>query len=112
MSKSSDPLEAICKKAMAYPGSIKGESCNQFSFKASKGKFLFIGPGPKDQGYKALFKLDKSIAQAKSLAEKYPGHYKVGSSGGWVTVRFSDEKPFPKSIWEKWLNESYKLSCK
>ena len=108
----SDPIEPIVKKASSFPNVETSMSCNQTSFKASKGKFLFIGPGPKGQGYKAMFKLDESIDQARDLAKREPKRYLVGSSGGWVTVRFSDDQPIPESVWEKWLAESYRLSCK
>lgn len=30
---------------------------------------------------------------------------------GWVTARFTPEKPLPKRIWGKWLPESYELTC-
>ena len=107
-----DPTQPICEKAMTFPDVIKGMSCNQTSFKATKSNFLFIGPGPKGQGFKAMFKLDKSAPQARELAAKEPARYKMGSSAGWVTVRFTAESPIPMVVWEKWLKESYSLSCK
>jgi len=113
MSQTQDPTEEICQKAMTYPEVVKGMSCNQASFKAkaAKRKFLFIGPGAKGIGFKAMFKLDDSAPQARKLAEKEPDRYNMGAGPGWVTVRFSADQPLPKSIWEKWLQESYDLSC-
>ncbi len=105
-----DPTLEICAKAMTFPEVEQGMSCNQSTFKATKTKFLFIGPGPKRQGYKAMFKLNKSIPQAQELAAKEPDRYQVGSS--YITVRFTAENPIPRNIWESWLSESYELSCR
>ena len=54
MARTQDPTEPIRTQAAAFPGVAKGTSCNQSSFKAGKGSFLFIGPGAKGQGFKAL----------------------------------------------------------
>lgn len=110
MAASSDPTDAIRRRAVLFPGVAKGTSCNQSSFKAGKGTFLFIGPGPKGQGYKAMFKLKASMAQAKQLAADQPSRFEVGSTG-WVTARFTAEQPLPRRIWEKWLSESYETTC-
>ena len=108
MARMSDPTDPIRKKAAAFPGEAKGTSCNQSSFKTGKGSFLFIGPGPKGQGFKAMFKLHRSLAQATKLATKDPERFQVGSTG-WVTARFTVEEPLGRTIWEKWLKESYDL---
>ena len=110
MARSIDPTEPIREKAASFPEVAKGTSCNQSSFKAGKGSFLFIGPGAKGVGFKAMFKLDHSMSQARKLASKEPDRFEVGSTG-WVTTRFTAEKPLPKSIWEKWLQESYDICC-
>ena len=110
MARSTDPTEPIREKAAAFPEVAKGTSCNQSSFKAGKGSFLFIGPGAKGIGFKAMFKLDRSMSQARKLASQQPDRFEVGSTG-WVTTRFTAEKPLPKSIWEKWLKESYNICC-
>ena len=110
MARSTDPTEPIREKAASFPEVATGTSCNQSSFKAGKGSFLFIGPGAKGVGFKAMFKLDGSMPQANKLAAKEPDRYEVGSTG-WVTARFTSEKPLPKSIWEKWLKESYEICC-
>jgi hypothetical protein len=110
MSRSIDPTEPIREKAACFPEVEKGTSCNQSSFKAGKGSFLFIGPGAKGVGFKAMFKLEQSMSQARKLASKEPDRFEVGSTG-WVTTRFTSEKPLPKSIWEKWLQESYDICC-
>ena len=105
-----DPTEPIRKKAITFPAIVEGTSCNQSSFKTGRGSFLFVGPGAKGQGYKAMFKLKRSIPQARELAAKEPERFQVGTAG-WVTTRFSTEEPLPKPIWEKWLKESYDLCC-
>ena len=109
MPRSQDPTEPIRKKAAAFPAVDKGTACNQSSFKAGKSAFLFIGPGAKGQGFKAMFKLGPSKAQAEKLAKKDPDRFAVGSTS-WVTTRFTVEKPLAKAIWEKWLEESYELA--
>jgi hypothetical protein len=110
MARAQDPTDPIRRKAVTFPAVAEGTSCNQSSFKAGKGSFLFIGPGAKGLGFKAMFKLGRSMPQAKMLAAKDPDRFEVGSTG-WVTTRFTAEKPLPKSIWEKWLKESYDLCC-
>lgn len=61
MAKTPDPTDAIRRQAVTFPGVAKGTSCTQSAFKAGKGTFLFIGPGPKRQGFKAMFKLKASM---------------------------------------------------
>ena len=103
-----DATALIRKRASEFPEVAEGTSCNQSSFKVGAGSFLFIGPGAKGEGFKAMFKLDRSMPQAEELASKSPDRFEVGKAG-WVTARFTNEKPLPKSIWEKWLKESYQL---
>ena len=110
MGNSTDPTLEIRETAAAFPKVAKGTSCNQSSFKAGKSNFLYVGPGPKGKGFKAMFKLKKSMPEAKKLASKNPDRFEVGSTG-WVTTRFTAEKPLPRKLWEKWLDESYQLSC-
>ncbi|MDH4070917.1 MAG: hypothetical protein OEV30_10890, partial [Ignavibacteria bacterium] len=92
MNKSKDPTDPIRNRAVTFPGIAKGTSCTQSAFKAGKGTFLFIGPGPKGEGYKAMFRLTASMAQALRLAAEKPDRFEVGSTG-WVTTRFTAEKP-------------------
>lgn len=101
-----DPTEPIREKARSYPDVVEGTSCTQTSFKIGKKAFLYIGM----QGgrFKAMFKLDASIPEAAGLAEEEPDCYQIGKIG-WLTARFTAEKPIPKMYWEKWLQESYNL---
>lgn len=110
MKAGSDPTEAIRVVAAAFPGVEPGTSCNQTAFKAGKGTFLFIGPGAKGQGWKAMFKLRESLDAARRLAAAEPGRFEVGSTG-WVTARFTAEAPLPQAVWEPWLRESHAVTC-
>ena len=109
MSVDTDPTEAIRARAAAFPTIAAGTSCNQSSFKVGKRAFLYIGPGPKGRGFKAMFKLGTSMPQAEELATTQPDRFEVGSTG-WVTTRFTAEAPLPESIWMTWLDESYELA--
>ncbi len=109
MSSSQNPTDAIRKRAMTFHGVTTGTSCSQSAFKVGKGTFLCIGPGPKGQGFKAMFKLKTSMPEALEFAEKDPKRFEVGSTG-WVTTRFTAENPIPKRLWERWLSESYDVT--
>ena len=109
MSVDSDPTDTIRTKAAGFPAVAPGTSCNQSAFRVGKRAFLYIGPGAKGQGFKAMFKLDQSMPQARELATTDPDRFEVGSTG-WVTTRFTAEDPLPKRVWETWLEESYELA--
>jgi hypothetical protein len=111
MSVDSDPTDAIRNKAAGFPDVAPGTSCNQSSFKVGKRAFLYIGPGAKGRGFKAMFKLDQSMPQAKDLAATHPDRFEVGSTG-WVTTRFTAEEPLPEAVWKTWLDESYEMACR
>lgn len=102
-----DPTEPLRLAASEYPGVDQGTACTQSSFKANKKAFLFTGP----QGgrYKAMFKLRDSLAEAQKLAAKEPDRFDT-SKTGWVTARFTADKPMPKRLWAKWLDESYAIA--
>ena len=103
-----DPTQSIRKRASQFARVDEGMACSQSSFKVGKKAFLFIG----EQGgrYKAMFKLKESIGDAVRLAKARPDDFQVGNTA-WVTARFSEEKPLPKKLWERWLEESYRLSA-
>ena len=67
MSDSVDVTLPIREKAASFEEVVGGTSCNQSSFKTKRGSFLFIGPGAKGVGYKAMFKLRDSLPQAEAL---------------------------------------------
>ena len=108
MANAKDPIGQLKKAASILPDAVEGMSCNQTSFKVGKAAFLYVGPGAKGVGYKAMFKLNASFAEAENLAKSEPERFEVGA-GKWVTTRFSSEEPLPKKIWSRWLMESY--SC-
>lgn len=109
MSTVQDPTGAIRAMAAAFPDVVKGTSCTQSAFKTRAGAFLYIGPGAKGKGHKAMLKLDRSHAQAARLAAEQPDRFEIGT-GSWVVARFDAEQPLPKAIWSKWLRESYELT--
>jgi len=109
MNNSTNPAEAIRQTALSFPETTTDDSCNQTAFKVAKGTFLFIGPGAKGVGFKAMFKLRESMSEAIKLADKEPKRFEVGKTG-WVTTRFTQEAPLAESIWRKWLVESYEVT--
>lgn len=106
MQRAKDPTEALKKAAADLPDVVEGTSCNQTSFKVGKKACLYVGPGPKGIGYKAMFKLEASLEEAKDLAKSKPDRFVVGA-GNWVTTRFTAESPLAKKVWSRWLKESY-----
>ncbi|MCH9681021.1 MAG: hypothetical protein K0V04_06285, partial [Deltaproteobacteria bacterium] len=108
MAPTTDPTESLRNQAASMPSVASGTSCNQSSFRVGKTAFLFVGPGPKGQGYKAMFKLDHLRGEAAKLSAKNPQRVQVGSTG-WVTTRFTADDPLPRSIWGPWLEESYAI---
>ncbi len=104
-----DPTKALREAAAALPNVVEGTSCNQTSYKAGKTAFLYVGPGPKGIGYKAMFKLEASLEQAGDLATGEPERFELGV-GNWVTTRFSADDPLPKKLWSRWLGESHALA--
>ncbi|MEZ5979601.1 MAG: hypothetical protein R3F34_15490 [Planctomycetota bacterium] len=87
-----DPTDPIRRQAATFAGIDQGTACNQSSFKAKKGAFLFVGPGAKGVGYKAMFKLDASLPEVRKLAAERPERFEAGKTG-WVTVRLTAEEP-------------------
>ena len=106
MPEAKDPTKALKKAAGALPNVVEPMSCNQASYKAGKKAFLYVGPGAKGVGYKAMFKLVASLGEAEKLAKSEPERYELGV-GNWVTTRFSADDPLPKKIWSSWLKESH-----
>jgi hypothetical protein len=110
LSELNDPTADIRAEAATLPGATEGTSCNQTSFKVGKRAFLYIGPGPKGKGYKAMFRLDALMPQARDLSNDSPERYEIGSTG-WVTTRFTADDPLSPAIWQPWLQDSYDQAC-
>lgn len=111
MPRAKDPTKALRTAAGALPDVVEATSCNQTSYKSGKKAFLYVGPGARGVGHKAMFKLEASLGEAESLARREPERYEVGL-GNWVTTRFSAEDPLPKGIWGRWLKESHSGATK
>ncbi|MBL8734032.1 MAG: MmcQ/YjbR family DNA-binding protein [Planctomycetes bacterium] len=103
-------IKAMQQRAAAMPGASQALACNQAAFKVGGVAFLFVGPGAKGVGGKAMFKLGPSMVTAKQLAVCEPERFAVGSTG-WVTVRFTTTHPLPKALWQAWLQESFELAA-
>jgi hypothetical protein len=56
-----------------------------------------------------MFELKALMPQAQEVATKDPERFEVGRTG-WVTARFTTERPLPEEIWREWLAESYDLT--
>ena len=80
MPSAKNPTKALMDAAAALPDVTSGESCNQTSFKVGKTAFLYVGPGAKGVGYKAMFKLDASIPDAKPLSSWRSTIYRTTSA--------------------------------
>jgi hypothetical protein len=104
VARAKDPTKALKEAAAALPDVVEGLSCNQASYKVGKKAFLYVGPGPKGVGFKAMFKLDASREEAEALAASEPDRFEAGP---WITTRFTAEDPLPKKVWGRWLKESY-----
>ncbi len=111
MPATKDPTSALRKAASSLQNVVEGESCSQTSYKVGKKAFLYVGPGAKKIGHKAMFKLEASLDEAKGLTESCPERFEIGV-GNWVTTRFTVEEPLPKKIWSRWLKESYSCATK
>ncbi len=110
MVKSRNPTEALHREALRLAGVAAGTACTQSAYKAGRGTFLFIGPGAKGVGFKAMFKLKASLPEARRLAARDPSRFEVGTTG-WVTARFTAEAPMPAELWGRWLIESYTITA-
>lgn len=108
MPKAKDPTEAMRVRARKFPDAVEGASCTQTSFKRG-GKKAFFYVGEQGGRFKAMFKLDASLAEVRKLAKTAPDDYQHGN-GGWVTARFTAEAPLAKKTWEAWMKESYELA--
>lgn len=106
MAQPDDPTTPLRLAAARLSNEPPAAACTQSSFKAGKSAFLFVGPGTKGQGFKAMFKLKASLPEAEKLAAKFPSRFEVGKTG-WVTARFTADEPLPERIWSKWLTESH-----
>ena len=99
-----DLTETLCDAARSFDNVHEGTSCSQAAFKVGGKAFFYMGV----QGgrLKAMFKLSDSLPQAEEMAQAAPDDVQLGKHG-WVTARFTAQKPLPTRVWKKWLKESY-----
>ena len=100
-------MKALRSLALRYPEAEEGIACKGTAlecstFKAGNKAFLFVGA--KD----VKVKLRGSLAAAAKLAAKEPSRFQAGGHG-WVSVKFSPDRPLPFDLLEKWIDESYRL---
>ena len=99
-------LETLKAVASAYPETDEGTSCNRIAIKVRKKNFVFLGD--KDDKLVLMVKLGPSLGEAEALAQDEPERYDVGSAG-WVTVRYELDRELPKGLFERWIDESFRL---
>lgn len=102
----SKSMQAFRKIALRYPEAQEGAACTDRAFKARNKAFLFLGMD--DTSYHAMLKLRESLPEAGKLAVKYPNRYAVGGTG-WVKATFSHDEYPPAGLFERWIDESYRL---
>jgi hypothetical protein len=102
----SKPMQALRKIALRYPEAEEGTSCNKSAFKARNKAFLFVGMD--ETSYNVMLKLRESLAEAAKLAAKEPHQYGVGGVG-WIKATFSHKESPPPGLFERWIDESYRL---
>jgi hypothetical protein len=97
--------EVLRRVALTYPEVEEGASCTKKSFKARGKAFLYVGVA--GGSYNAMLKLRDSQAEAIKLAGK-DSRFKVGAQG-WVTATFREDDAPPSGLFERWIDESYRL---
>jgi hypothetical protein len=100
-----DYAEALRGIALLYPEVEEGASCTKKSFKARGNAFLYVGVA--GDSYNVMLKLRESQAEATALALK-DSRFKVGAQG-WVTATFGLADSPPSGLFERWIDESYRL---
>ncbi len=99
-------MQALRRMALQYPEADEGTACTKSAFKARNKSFLFVGWD--DTSYNVMLKLGDSLAEAARLAASEPERYKVGATG-WVTATLAHDDSPPQGLFERWIDESYRL---
>ena len=99
-------MGALRRIAMRLPQVEEGLVCQKAAFKAGNKSFFFMGMN--DTSYNTMVKLRDSLAEAKKLAAKDPERYGVGGHD-WVSVTFARNESPPPGLFERWIEESYRL---
>jgi predicted DNA-binding protein (MmcQ/YjbR family) len=106
VSTESATMKAIRKIAMKYPETETGTSCNKVSYKAGKKSFVFVGSN--ETSYNVMLKVQGNLAEAQVLQAKPPDNYRIGLHG-WMTIVLDHKKSPPAGLFERWIDESYRL---
>jgi hypothetical protein len=102
----SKPAQALRRIALQYPEAEEGTTCGKAAFKARNKAFLFVGMD--DTSYNVMLKLRESLPEAAKLAARHPDRYGVGGVG-WIKATFSHNESPPPGLFERWIDESYRL---
>lgn len=96
-----DPLRKIALRLAGVEEGVacKGTALESATFSTRKKSFLFLSEKH------ARLKLGASQAEAKELAAREPGQYRVGANG-WVTISLTSGVP-PLKRMERWIAESH-----
>ena len=100
------PIAKLREAALGLPEAEEGVSGNKACFRAGKKNFLFIG----DYGdsWDVMLKLGDSIGEAEKLSKEDPDRYGIGRAG-WVSANFAAGDGPPSGLFERWIEESYRL---
>jgi hypothetical protein len=99
-------MQALRRIASRFPEVQEGMVCQKAAFKAGNKAFFFLGMD--DTSYNTMVKLRDSLAEATKLAAKDPDRYGVGGHG-WVSANFGHNESPPSGLFERWIEESYRL---
>jgi hypothetical protein len=102
----SKPMQALRRIAMRLPEAQEGMVCQKAAFKAGNKAFFFMGMD--DTSYNTMLKLRDSLPEATKLAAKQSDRYGVGAHG-WVSATFDHGQSPPPDLFERWIDESYRL---
>jgi hypothetical protein len=103
---SSKVEQTVRRIASALPDVQEGIVCNRVSFEAGKKRFLFLESD--DKSCLVMLKLKDSLPEAQKLTKAFPDCYKVGTTS-WVTSVFAAGQLPPPGLFERWIEESYRL---
>jgi hypothetical protein len=102
----SKPMQALRRIAMRFVETQEGVVCQKAAFKAVNKAFFFMGMD--DTSYNTMLKLRDSLPEATKIAGKNSGRYGVGANG-WVSATFDHRESPPAGLFERWIDESYRL---
>lgn len=96
---------AICRVALAYPGTTEEHPWGETAFKVKGKAFIFMRCD--EDGLSIGVKLPHSNAGALEYPFCEPTHYGLGKSG-WVTATFNPTDKVPMDLLKQWIDESFR----